>query len=91
MSIPRRYCGFGLIGQQGSIPQCFIRDVIKLLHMEKNGMDEIGNFQPLTMLNTELKILASCLQAVLSSLIGSEGQTIQNNFHLFGMLNHQAI
>lgn len=49
--------------------------MIKLLHRNKDSGDGISNFQPL-MLNTALKILAkilaSCLQAAMSSLICPE-------------------
>lgn len=54
--------------------------------------DDIGNYRPLTVLNTEVKILAKVIadrqQAVHSSLIGHEqicamkGKTIQEKSHL---------
>ena len=78
--------------KQGSIPQRITRGVVKLLVKDKHGGDGIDNFRPLTMLNTELKILAKILanrlQGVLGSLIGPEqtsavkGRTIQDNLHL---------
>ena len=55
--------------RQGSIPRCFTRGIVKLLHKNKHDGDRISNFCPLTMLNTDLKILAKiladCLQTVL--------------------------
>ena len=49
---------------------------MKLLHKNKHGVDGISNFRPLTMLNTDLKILAKILanrlQTVLPSLICPE-------------------
>ena len=82
--------------KQGSIPQRFTRGVIKLLRKKKGGGDGIDNYRPLTMLNTELKILAKVLagrlQAVLASLIGPEqtcavkGRTIQDNLHLVRLI-----
>ena len=66
---------------------------MKLLRKNKHGGDGISNFRPLTMLNTDLKILAKILadrlQTVLPSLICREqicavkGRTIQNSLHLF--------
>ena len=53
---------------------------------------ELDNYRPITLLNTELKILAwvlaNRLQLVISDLIGPEqnypvkGRSIQDNFHL---------
>ena len=47
--------------------------IVKLLRKNKHGGDGISNFRPLTMLNTDLKILAKILanrlQTVLPSLI----------------------
>ena len=63
-----------------------------MLHENKHGGDGISNFCPLTMLNTDLKILAKILanrlQTVLPSLICPEqtcavkGRTIQDSLHL---------
>ena len=78
--------------RQGTIPRHFTRGIVKLLHKNKHGGDGISNFRPLTMLNTDLKILAkilaNCLQTVLPSLICPEqtcavqGRTIQDSLHL---------
>ncbi|CAE1328542.1 unnamed protein product [Acanthosepion pharaonis] len=86
--------------RQGSLPQRFTRGVIKLLRKDKDGGDGLGNFCPLTMLNTDLKILAKILanrlQLVLSSLIGPEqtcavkGRTIQDNIHMARLILEQV-
>ena len=65
---------------------------MKLLRKNKHGGDGITNFCPLTMLNTDLKILAKILanrlQTVLPSLIcpkqtcAVKGRTIQDSLHL---------
>ena len=78
--------------RQGTIPRCFTRGIVKLLRKNKYGGDGISNFRPLTMLNTDLKILAKILanrlQTVLPSLICPEqtcavkGRTIQDSLHL---------
>ena len=78
--------------RQGSIPRRFTRGIVKLLRKNKHGGDGISNFHLLTMLNTDLEILAktlaNCLQTVLPSLICPEqtcavkGRTIQNSLHL---------
>ena len=78
--------------RQGTIPRRFTRGIVKLLRKNKHGGDGISNFRPLTMLNTDLKILAkilaNCLQTVLHSLICPEqtcavkGRTIQDSLHL---------
>ena len=58
----------------------------------KHVWEGLDNYQPITLLNTELKILArvlaNCLQLVISDLIGPEqtfavkGRSIQDNLHL---------
>ena len=62
--------------RQGTIPRRFTRGIVKLLRKNKHGGDGISNFRPLTMLNTDLKILAKILanrlQTVLPSLISPE-------------------
>ena len=62
--------------RQGTIPRRFTRGIVKLLRKNKHGGDGISNFRPLTMLNTDLKILAKILanrlQTVLPSLICPE-------------------
>ena len=78
--------------RQGTIPRRFTRGIVKLLCKNKHGGDGISNFRPLTMLNTDLKILAKILanrlQTVLPSLICPEqtcavkGRTIQDSLHL---------
>ena len=78
--------------RQGTIPQRFTRGIVKLLRKNKHGGDGISNFRPLTMLNTDLKILAKILadrlQTALPSLIAPEqccavkGRTIQDSLHL---------
>ena len=65
---------------------------MKLLRKNKHGADRISDFYPLTILNTDLKILekiiADRLQTVLPSLICPEkicavkGRTIQDSLHL---------
>ena len=78
--------------RQGSIPRRFTRGIVKLLRKNKHGGDGISNFRLLTMLNTDLKILAkilaNLLQTVLPILICPEqtcavkGRTIQDSLHL---------
>ena len=78
--------------RQDTIPRRFTRGIVKLLRKNKHGGDRICNFRPLTMLNTDLKILAKILanrlQTVLPSLICPEetcavkGRTIQDSLHL---------
>ena len=77
---------------QGAIPGCVTKGVITLL---KKGGKHVGegldNYRPITLLNTELKILAlvliNCLQRVINDLIGPEqtfavkGRSIQDNLH----------
>ena len=78
---------------QGAIPGCVAKGVITLL---KKGGQHVGegldDYRPITLLNTELKILARVLpnrlQRVISDLIGPEqtyavkGRSIQDNLHL---------
>lgn len=46
------------------------RGVMKLLRKDKKSGDVIGNYRPLTMLNTDLKVLVKILPACrLSSLV----------------------
>ena len=78
---------------QGAIPGSVTKGVITLL--KKGGRhvwDGLDDYRPITLLNTELKILArvleSRLQLVISDLIGPEqtfavkGRSIQENLHL---------
>ena len=66
--------------KQGSIAQCFIRFIIKLLRKDKFDEDGISNFHPLTILNADFKILAKiledCLQTVQPPLIGPEQDSL---------------
>ena len=78
---------------QGAIPGCVTKGLITLL---KKGCRHVGegldDYRPITLLNTELKILtrvlANRLQLVISDLIGPEqtyavkGRSIQDNLHL---------
>ena len=78
---------------QGAIPGCVTKGVITLL---KKGGQHVGegldDYRPVTLLNTELKILAQVLanrlQHVISDLIGPKqtlavkGRSIQDNLHL---------
>ena len=78
---------------QGAIPGCVTKGVITLL--KKGGRhvwEGLDDYRPITLLNTELKILARVLanrlQRVISDLIGPEqtfavkGRSIQDNLHL---------
>ena len=78
---------------QGAIPGSVTKGVIILL--KKGGRhvwEGLDDYKPITLLNTELKILARVLanrlQLVISDLIGPEqtfavkGQSIQDNLHL---------
>ena len=47
--------------RQGSIPRHFTRSIVNLLRKDNHGGDGISNFRPLTMSNTDLKILATNL------------------------------
>ena len=78
---------------QGAIPGRITNGVITLL--KKGGRHvrgDLDDYRPITLLNTELKILArvlaNCLQLVISDLIGPEqnyavkGRSIRDNLHL---------
>ena len=78
---------------QGAIPGSVTKGVITLL--KKGGRhvwEGLDDYRPITLLNTELKILARVLanrlQLVISDLIGPEqtftvkGRSIQDNLHL---------
>ena len=78
---------------QGAIPSSMTKSVITLL--KKGGRhvwEGLDDYRPITLLNTELKILARVLgnrlQIVISDLIGPEqtfavkGRSIQDNLHL---------
>ena len=78
---------------QRTIPGSITKDVITLL--KKSGMhvwEGLDDYWPITLLNTELKILAQVLanrlQVVISDLISPEqtyavkGRSIEDNLHL---------
>ena len=75
-----------------TIPPHFTKGRVKLLCKDKHGGDGISNFRPLTMLNTDLKILAKILadrlQTALPSLICPEqscamkDRIIQDSLHM---------
>ena len=78
---------------QGAIPGSITKGVITLLKKEgRHVQGELDDYRPITLLNTELKILARVLanrlQLVMSDLIGPEqsyavkGRSIQDNLHL---------
>ena len=78
---------------QGAIPGSVTKGVITLLKKgSKNVGEGLDDYRPITLLNTELKILvrvlANRLQLVISDLIGPEqtfavrGRSIQDNLHL---------
>ena len=79
---------------QGSIPGQVTKGVITLLRKGKRhgGEENFDDFRPLTLLNTELKILAKILanrlQVVITDLIEPDqsyavkGRSIQDNLHL---------
>ena len=78
---------------QGTIPGSVTKGVITLLKKgSKHVWEGLDDYRPITLLNSELKILAwvlaNRLQLVISDLIGSEqtyavkGRSIQGNLHL---------
>ena len=78
---------------QGAIPGSITRGVITLLKKgSRHFWEDLDDYRPITLLNTELKILArvlaNCLQLVISGLIGPEqnyavkGRSIQDNLDL---------
>ena len=93
MSVPILTDMFNYLFAQGAIPGSVTKGVITLL--KKGGRhvwEGLDDYRPITLLNTELKILARVLanrlQLVISDLIGSEqtyavkGRSIQDNMHL---------
>ena len=83
---------------QGAIPSSVTKGVITLLKKGgRNVWEGLDDYRPITLLNTELKILAlvlaNRLQLVISDLIGPEqtfavkGRSIQDNLHLI----HEAV
>ena len=78
---------------QGAIPGSITKSVITLLKKEgRHVRGDLDDYRPITLLNTELKILARVLanrlQLVISDLVGPEqnyavkGRSIQDNLHL---------
>ena len=78
---------------QGAIPGSVTKDVITLLKKGgKHVWEGLDDYRPITLFNRKLKILArvlaNCLQLVISDLIGPEqtfavkGRSIQDNLHL---------
>ena len=78
---------------QGAIPGSITKGVIALLKKDdRHVRGELDDYRPITLLNTELKILARVLanrlQLVISDLISPEqnytvkGRSIQDNLHL---------
>ena len=78
---------------QGAILGSVTKGVITLLMKDgKHVWEGLDDYRPITLLNSELKILArvlaNCLQLVISDLIGPEqtyvvkGRLIQDNLHL---------
>ena len=78
---------------QGAIPGSITKSVITLLKKgTRHVWEGLDDYRPITLLNTELKILARVwanrLQVVISDLIGIEqtyavkGRSIQDNLHL---------
>ena len=93
MFLPIRTDMFNHWFAQGAIPGIITKGVITLL--KKGGWhvwEGLDDYKPITLLNTELKILARVLanrlQLVISDLIGPEqtfamkGRSIQDNLHL---------
>ena len=77
---------------QGSIPGQVTKGLITLLQKKDKQGGELDDYRPITLLNTELKILARILanrlRIVMDSLVDPEqtyalrGRSIQNNLHL---------
>ena len=78
---------------QGAIPGSITKGVITLLKKEgRHVWGDLDDYRPITLFNTELKILARVLanrlQLVISDLVGPEqnytvkGRSIQDNLHL---------
>ncbi|GAB1601854.1 hypothetical protein Ahia01_000463900, partial [Argonauta hians] len=78
--------------QNGRIPASSTKGIVTLIRKDKNKEDTVQNFRPITLLNTELQILAKVLAKRLAGVIGSlvgDAQTcavptrsIHDNLHL---------
>ena len=72
---------------QEAIPGSVTKGVITL-RGGRHVWEGLDDYRPITLLSTELKILANRLQLAISDLIGPEqtysvkGRSIQNNLHL---------
>ena len=85
---------------QGAIPGCVTKGMITLLKKGgKHIWEGLDDYRPITLLNTELKILARVLAnrlQLVSDLIGPEqtyavkGRSIQDNLHLIRKV-HEGI
>jgi hypothetical protein len=83
------YCNWQ---QNGRIPSSVSRGVVVLLRKDPNKGDHIDNFRPVTLLNTDYKILAKVLSKRLALVVGGlvgDAQTcgipnrsIHDNLHL---------
>lgn len=88
---------FSSIGASGQLPRGFHDGVISVLH-KKGARSDPANYRPITLLNTDYrllsKILAHRLGAVLPGIIGAEqtafirGRSIGENNHLLQLLPH---
>ena len=77
---------------QGAIPGQVTKGLITLLWKDKEVRDDLDSYRPITLLNTELKVLAKVLsnrlRLVIEDLVGPEqtfgvpGRSIQDNLHL---------
>ena len=77
---------------QGAIPGQVTKGLIALLRKDKEVGEKLDSYRPITLLNTELKILAKVLsnrlQLVMEDLVGPgqnfavPGRSIQDNLHL---------
>ena len=61
------YCNWQ---QNGRIPSPVSRGVVVLLRKDPNKGDHIDNFRPVTLLNTDYKILAKVLAKRLALVVG---------------------
>lgn len=86
--------------QNGRIPSIVMQDVIILLTKDTDNGDVLGNFQPITLLNADFKILAKVLVKRLVFIIGSlikeaqmcaiPSRSIHNNLHLMWYIVERA-